>query len=229
MTLPDTALQDIEWARALSAALPTEIVGHPLVAYRAVDSTNDVAKDLALHGGPDGLTVVARTQTHGRGRRGRAWVSFRDQAVYLSVLLRPPWKSDEVTWLGVLGGVAAAEAVAAVGVPNLEIKWPNDVLCRGRKIGGVLVEPRLGDERLAFAVLGVGINVLQTNADWPDDLKPVATSCAAEGSNATCDDVSRAFLGRLDDWYRRLLQGERQSLLEAWSRWSGSPALPELD
>lgn len=227
---PETDAQRLpDWGKALAVSLASEVVGHPTVAFDSVTSTNDIAKDLALHGAPDGLAVVARSQTQGRGRRGRAWISLPDQAVYLSVLLRPPWKAQEATWLGVLGGIAAAEAVAEAGVPELLIKWPNDVLVRGRKIGGVLVEPRVGDDDLAFAVLGIGINVAQRPDEWPEELRAIATSCAGEGVRVERDRMIRLTLQRLDHWYRALLAGERQSLLDAWSRWSGSAQLPVLD
>lgn len=219
-----------EWASELSFRLETETVGHPLVAFEEVGSTNDVAKYLAIQNAPDGLTVVARNQTGGRGRRGRVWVSFPGQAVYLSVLLRPPsWPAGEVSWLGVLGGVAAANALHELGVANLRIKWPNDILVDNRKIGGVLVEPRLGEGNLAFAVLGIGINVHQQRSEWSDDLKEIATSCLAEGISVTCDAVIRRTLRWIDTWYGTLLNGGQKALLDDWARWSGSDRMPVLD
>ncbi|HMP76030.1 MAG TPA: biotin--[acetyl-CoA-carboxylase] ligase [Kiritimatiellia bacterium] len=223
------AQRDREWESALAFRLETEQVGRPLVAFNTVGSTNDVAKQLAELHAPDGLTVVAREQEVGRGRRGRSWVSFPGQAVYLSIVLRPPWTAGEISWLGVLGGVAAASALHQIGVPGLSIKWPNDVLVRGRKLGGVLVEPRLGEDRMAFAVLGIGINVSQQSTDWPDELREIATSCAAEGVETQCDDVIRSVLHWVDTWYGTLLHGGHQTLLEEWSRWSGSDRLPVLD
>lgn len=229
MTQEPAAERMPEWEKALRDALATEIVGHPMVALDEVGSTNDVVKAMALHGAPDGLTVLARNQTNGRGRRGRAWVSFPGKAVYLSVLLRPAWKADDVSWLGVLGGVAVAEALGACGVGDLLIKWPNDVLARGRKIAGVLVEPRLGDDSLDFAVLGVGVNVAQLAADWPPDLADIATSCKAEGADLDPDTVAVNVLEHLDRWYRALAQGNRQILLDAWSRLSRSSQMPVID
>lgn len=218
-----------EWESRLRAGLNTEVVGHPLVAYGAVSSTNDVLKELALKGAPDGLTVVATHQTNGRGRRGRTWVSCPGQAVYLSVLLRPEWPGADVTWLGVLGGVAAAEAASVLGVKELLIKWPNDVLARGRKLGGVLVEPRLGDEHIDFAVLGIGFNVQQQPEDWPGELRDTATSCLAEGVEVASDLVVRTLLEQLDRWYRPAGKDHRTELLSAWSRWSGTDRMPQLD
>lgn len=218
-----------DWESRLAAGLTTEIVGHPLVAYSQVRSTNDVVKELALQGAPDGLTVVADHQTTGRGRRGRTWVAFPGQAVYLSVLLRPEWPSTDVTWLGVLGGVAAAEAAAALGIKDIVIKWPNDVLVRGLKLGGVLVEPRLGEGLIDFAVLGIGFNVLQQQEDWPTELQGTATSCLTEGVSVSCDKVIQVLLEQLDRWYRPAVEDQRSRLLEAWSRWSGTDRMPQLD
>lgn len=219
-----------QWAFDLYPRIDTEVIGHPLLAFDEVTSTNDVAKHFALKNAPDGLAVIARNQTTGRGRRGRSWASFPGRAVYLSVLLRPPeLAADEVNWLGILGGVAAANALNEVGVANLTIKWPNDVLVHGRKISGVLVEPRLGEGKLSFAVIGIGLNVLQQRTDWPEEIRESATSCCIEGVSVTCDDVICCALRWIDFWYDALLKGKQQSLIDEWARWSGSDRMPVLD
>ncbi len=218
------------WAFSLREGLETEVIGQPILAFEEVGSTNDVAKQMALQNAPDGTVVVAHNQTGGRGRRGRVWASFPNQAVYLSVLLRPPaWPPGEASWLGILGGLAAANALQDLGVRNLRIKWPNDVLVNRRKIGGILVEPRLGEGALAFAVLGMGINVQQAQEAWPEELRSIATSCAMEGVATGCDDVIRAALLWVDRWYSHLLKGERQALMDDWSRWGGTDQMPILD
>ncbi len=219
----------MEWERALTEQLDTQTVGRPLLAFNEIVSTNDVAKQMAENRGPDGLAIIARNQTGGRGRRGRDWVSFPGRAVCLSIVVRPPWKADNTSILGVLGGVAAADALASAGVPGLSIKWPNDVLASGRKIAGVLVEPRLGEGMLTFAVIGVGINVAQTESDWPDSLRTIATSCAMEGRSVAPDEVALLLLSRLDEWYLRLRDGGHAMMMEAWARWTGSDRLPVLD
>ncbi len=222
-------MRDAGWEKDLAYRLETDRIGRPLLAFQEVGSTNDVAKQLALHHAPDGLVVVARNQTGGRGRRGRAWVSFPRQAVYLSLVLRPEWAAGDVGWLGVLGGVAAADALHEIGVPRIRIKWPNDILVGERKIAGVLVEPRVGEGRLDFAVLGIGLNVAQRSDEWPPELAAIATSCAAEGVTVTCDEVIRHTLRWVDTWYGALLSGGQQALLDEWSRWSGSDQMPVLD
>lgn len=219
-----------EWAFDLYPQLDTDVVGHPLLAFNEVGSTNDVAKQMALNNAPDGLAIVARSQTGGRGRRGRTWACFPNRAVYLSVLLRPPaLPPEDVSWLGILGGLAAANALQDVGVKNLRIKWPNDVLVNRKKIGGVLVEPRLGEGKVAFAVIGIGINVRQDATDWPEDLCEIATSCAIEGVDVTCDTVICRALHWIDRWYAALLNDQHPTLLNDWARWSGSEEMPVLD
>ncbi len=218
-----------DWEQRLASGLGTEVIGHPLVAIESLPSTNDAVKELALTGAPDGLAVVAAHQTAGRGRRGRTWVSCPGQAVYVSVLLRPEWPAGDVTWLGVLGGVAAARAAEELGLRDLVIKWPNDVLVRGRKLGGVLVEPRMGDDQIDFAVLGIGFNVLQQPVDWPAELIDSATSCRMEGVETTCDAVIQALLRNLDYFYQPGSEKHRTELIAAWSRWSGSERMPQLD
>lgn len=220
---------DPAWGRQLSTALRTEVIGHPLLAYAETTSTNDVAKRMAEAGAPEGLVVVSRAQTRGRGRRGRTWVTFPDQAVYFSALLRPSWPAGEAAWLGILGGLAAADTVRRLGVAHAMIKWPNDVLVHGDKIGGVLVEPRVSDERLDFAVLGIGLNVGQRKQDWPPELGEIATSCRMEGVEVTCDRALGELIERLEFWYQRM-QGEgREAVLHDWQAWSGREDLPVLE
>jgi BirA family biotin operon repressor/biotin-[acetyl-CoA-carboxylase] ligase len=220
---------DREWARDLSKIYRSEVVGHPLLAYDETASTNDVVKKLAEQGAPEGLVVVSRAQTRGRGRRGRTWVTFAGKAVYLSALIRPGWPALEAGWLGILGGLAAADAIKRLGVEDVTIKWPNDVLVNGAKIGGVLVEPRVSDERLEFAVIGIGINVTQQAKDWPPELAAIATSCRMEGVDVTCDRVIAELIERLDAWYQRMNQEGRDTALKDWSSWSDQASLPTLE
>jgi BirA family transcriptional regulator, biotin operon repressor / biotin---[acetyl-CoA-carboxylase] ligase len=217
------------WAEQISARIKTDLAGCPLVAFDEVESTSDVAKALADRGAPDGTTVIARSQSAGRGRRGRTWESPPGKALYLSMVLRPRLAASDASWLGILGGLAAASACERLGVPRLSIKWPNDVLAEGRKICGVLTEPRVAEDKVDFAVLGFGVNVAQADEDWPDDLRSAATSCRMQGVQASCEDAACALLEAVDAMYG-LLRGKRtDSMLDEWIRWSGTSRLPVLD
>lgn len=120
-------------------------------------STNDDARELALAGAPHGTMVLAASQRAGRGRAGRSFLS-PEGGLYLSVVLRPRAPPHQWTVLPLLAGAAAAVALRGRGFP-VELKWPNDLLLAGRKLGGVLVESRMGTS--SFAIVGIGANLAQ--------------------------------------------------------------------
>lgn len=146
--------------------------------YRSVGSTNDVARGLAEAGAPARTVVLADEQTSGRGRRGRSWTGDADRSLLLSMILRPTASLTAVLPLRV--GLAAARAIEAEAGCVVGIKWPNDLVMDGRKVGGVLCEGALEGARTAYVVAGVGVNVLEPDGGWPAELRGVATSIAAE-------------------------------------------------
>ncbi len=222
-------MTDTPWGRRIEARLHTERVGHPLVAFDELDSTNDTARQMAVAGAPEGLAVVADAQRQGRGRRGRTWRSAAGMGVCLSAVLRPSILPADAGWLSILGGVAVAEALEVLGLRDARIKWPNDVLAGRRKIAGILVEPRVGREAIEFAVIGIGVNVRQSLDDWTAALKETATSCLMEGIEATCEDATVCVIEQLDRWYAALLQGQRAALLKEWSRRGGGTEIPIIN
>ena len=168
--------------------------GFPCRWLAETASTNDVAREWALAGAPDGAVVTARHQTQGRGRREREWDSPAGVGLYASVILRPDWAATDAPKLAILAGMAAFYALERAGVKDLRIKWPNDILTNGRKICGVLVEPRIGEGRIEFAVLGIGINVGQEITDFSPDLQGIATSCRLEGIRIEVDRMRELLL-----------------------------------
>lgn len=189
------------------ASLPAGSLGRPLRVYTCVGSTNDLARDWAGASAPEGATVLADEQTAGRGRQGRSWSSPAGHGLYLSVILRPPWPADDAPHLALLAGEAVAEALRQ-GRPTLPlmVKWPNDVLCGGRKICGILVETGLRGARLDYAVIGIGLNVRQTDSDWPPALSGLATSCAEQGLDWTVEDAAVHVLRALTGRYRSAVE-----------------------
>ena len=167
-------------AGELAGALAGRRVGRALVCLETVDSTNNEVKRRALAGAADGLAVVAEQQTGGRGRRGRSFVSPAGQGLYLSVLLRPRCPLEEVSTLTAWTAVAVCNAVERVCGVRPGIKWPNDVILDGRKLCGILTELELEAETAALrhVVVGVGINLTQTAADFGPEVAPVAVSLA---------------------------------------------------
>jgi BirA family transcriptional regulator, biotin operon repressor / biotin---[acetyl-CoA-carboxylase] ligase len=144
-----------------------------LLVRETVESTNDEARQLGQTGAADGLIVLAKRQTLGRGRRGAAWFSPGDEALAFSILLRPTEPKSLWPRLALAAGLAVAEALESVGL-EAGIKWPNDIWIGRRKVAGILVEA--GSD---FAVLGIGLNVNIT--EFPRGVSEIATSLRIEG------------------------------------------------
>ena len=177
-------------------------------------STNDVAREQARKGAKSGFVVAASRQTAGRGRMGRNWESPPDRGLYVSILLKPDFSMTETGKLTILSSVATVDAVETVAGVRPQIKWPNDLLIRGRKLAGLLIETEPKGARLAFAVIGVGINVRQEAGDFSPDVRKLATSLyLATGHLYRRADLLVALLQALE---RRLTRPFDEAR-EAWS------------
>lgn len=178
--------------------------------FAALASTNDEAKAQADAGAPEGTLVVADEQSSGRGRMGRSFHSPPGN-LYMSLLLRPGRPPEERARLSFVAAVALGEAVA----PLLEggavsLKWPNDVLVRGRKVSGILLESASGADWL---VVGIGVNIISS----PPQLGSAAISLAEAGwDHANRDGFLIRFATILERWYRRWLEDGFAPVREAW-------------
>ena len=180
-------------------------LGGAVLRFDSLPSTNDVARELAEQGVPEGVTVLAREQTRGRGRQGRTWASPAGEGLYLSVILRPPVEPARAALITLAAAVAVAETLSVDYAVAVDIKWPNDIHARGRKICGILIESAIEKSKLAYAVLGVGINLCQRQ--FPAELQDTATSLLVEsGRRVTPDEFAAPLLARLEAWYRIALQ-----------------------
>lgn len=189
--------------------------GWRVVELDAVGSTNDEARRLAEQGEPGRVAVVARVQTAGRGRQGRAWVS-PEGGLYLSAVVRPRLAAPRVGLLSLAAGLALTEVVEELGL-RAELRWPNDVLVGGRKAGGVLCEARFRPDAagLAWAVVGMGLNVAQPR----ESLAPVGGTTLAEALGRPLDPGAlRAPVLEALDRAVGLAEEDPQRLLAAWSR-----------
>ncbi|MEK0314088.1 biotin--[acetyl-CoA-carboxylase] ligase [Cohnella sp. 56] len=163
-------------AAELQVRLATAAFGRRLHLLDAVTSTQDVLRDLAEAGAPEGTLVIAERQDNGRGRMGRAWVSPPGRGVSMSLLLRPQVPLQQAPQLTLLAAVALCRGLSRETGLAIGIKWPNDLLVDGRKISGILLESAAEDERLRYVAVGLGIAVNLDPADYPDDLLSRAVS-----------------------------------------------------
>lgn len=152
--------------------------GHPweslVQVHEVLDSTNTYAKELARQGAPEGTVIIAQSQTGGRGRLGRSFHS-PESGLYLSLIIRPNCPADRLMHLTCAVGVAACDAIEQVCGIRPGIKWINDLVLEGKKLGGILTELTFGtDGNVSSAVIGIGINC-QTKA-FPRELKNIACS-----------------------------------------------------
>ncbi|MBD0373447.1 MAG: biotin--[acetyl-CoA-carboxylase] ligase [Pyrinomonadaceae bacterium] len=155
---------------------------HPtILRYDSLPSTNTEAARQARHGAPEGLCVIAREQTAGRGRRDRVWVSPMDAGLYFSILLRP--KMEQKLWplLTLMSALAVGEALESACSLSTDIKWPNDVYAGERKLCGILAETVEAEAGRAV-IIGIGINL--SDRAFPEELKGIATSVEAETGRA---------------------------------------------
>ena len=198
-------------AATVRQGLFTRIIGRRLLYYPDLSSTMDEAGKLGEGDAEEGAVVVAETQTAGRGRQGRNWVS-QPGNLLVSVLFRPTLEA--LPFISIIGGVAAARAVRKVTGLEPKIKWPNDLLIQGRKVAGILAESAIAGDSIWYAVLGVGMNV-SLNTDQTEEIASFATSVnAAAGKVVPREDLLRQFLMDLDALYLAL--GQDQSPIEEW-------------
>ena len=164
---------------AILSHLPADRAGR-LVCLESVDSTNNYAKALALDpaGDWDGTAVTAEEQTAGRGRLGRSFQSPRGRGVYLTMLWKPPVEPRRALSFTPCAAVAVCRGVEAATGLKPGIKWTNDVVLAGKKLGGILTEMSVdsGSGRLSYLVCGVGVNANQAPEDFSDDVRPIAVS-----------------------------------------------------
>ena len=198
-------------AATVRQGLFTRIIGRRLLYYPDLSSTMDEAGKLGEGDAEEGAVVVAETQTAGRGRQGRNWVS-QPGNLLVSVLFRPTLEA--LPFISIIGGVAAARAVRKVTGLEPQIKWPTDLLIQGRKVAGILAESAIAGDSVWYAVLGVGMNV-SLNTDQTEEIASFATSVnAAAGKVVPREDLLRQFLMDLDALYLAL--GQDQSPIEEW-------------
>src|SRR5215471_15715400 len=171
--VPDILTPDM-----LRQRLKGKVFGKRIYHFFKVDSTNRVALELGHAGEPEGAVVLAEEQTAGRGRAGHTWHSERAAGIYVTLLLRPKLAPVQAPLLTMMAGLSVHAAVEAVTGLVVDLKWPNDLMIRGKKAGGILTEMHADPGAIRFVVVGIGLNVNQER--FPGELANVATSLRQE-------------------------------------------------
>lgn len=181
--------------------------GKRISCYDCVESTNTLAKAMALEGAAEGTILIADRQTGGRGRLGRRFLSPAGMGIYMSVILRPNCPPAQLMHLTCAAGVAMCDAVERVTGLRPGIKWTNDLVYQNRKLAGILTELTLDgvSGNVSSAIVGIGINCCQQGRDFPPELEQIAASLAMVTGKEVCRSaLAAAMIQTLFDMRNRL-------------------------
>ena len=197
----------------------TRVIGRDVRVFGETTSTNDIVDKLARDGVAEGIVVFAESQSKGRGRLGRQWMSPAGRGLWFSILLRPPLRPSGATQLTVLSAVAVARAIERETGLRPDIKWPNDIMFGDRKVAGILIELGAELDRIKHVVLGIGIDVNLEPSEFPPELRAIATSLREQvGRPVDRASLATAVLRELDHLYARLKAGDFPEIGDEWMR-----------
>ena len=211
------SIPDRMFADELRHGLKTRWLGGKILSYESLDSTNDSVYRLGEHAEKEGLCIFAEYQKKGRGRLGRAWVSPKHKAILFSVLLRPELSPGEISKITLTAAVSVVRAVQKVTGRCLEIKWPNDIVFHGKKIGGILTEMSAEADRVKFVVLGIGLNVNACLADLPAEASSLKEILGMELPRL---ELAQSLLQELERDMNLLKKGRFKEIAKEWEEFS---------
>ncbi len=147
-----------------------------IIAYDTVSSTNTVAKELAQNGAEEFTTIIANSQTKGKGRLGRSFISNSENGLYMSVILKPNLIPERCVDITAFSAVAVLEAIDETSETNPSIKWINDIYINEKKVCGILAEASFDNSKLNHVIVGIGVNILPPENGFHESIKDIATS-----------------------------------------------------
>ncbi len=212
-----TSEPDVLRQNDIKPGLKTKVIGKEIHLFSEISSTNTLAMEMASRGAPEGAVVIAETQTGGKGRLGRKWISPKGN-LYFSVILRPDVPLHKAPLSTLIGAVAVASAIRTVCQLHAAIKWPNDVLLSGKKVSGLLTEMSAEQDRIRHIVLGIGVDVNMDPEVLPSDIRTTTTTLMSEtGRKVSRTALLREILRELDHWYQVLLH-DPADVLKEWEK-----------
>ena len=195
------------------------VIGREIQVFQETTSTNDVVEKLARDGVKEGIVVFAESQSRGRGRLGRKWISSAGKGLWFSVLLRPPWPPRSVSRMTIAAAVALVRGIQGQTGLRPVIKWPNDILIGTRKVSGILTELSAEPDRVKHVVVGIGVDVHLDASSFPAELRNAVTSLNAElGRDVDRSALAASILLELDRTYAQVRHGRFETVAEEWER-----------
>jgi len=205
----------------VKGGLRTKVLGYSFLVFRELTSTNEIAKELALRGAKEGTVIVAETQTKGKGRLKRKWISPVG-GVWFSIILRPRAEPRYAPKLTLMASVAVAKTVSKLFPLKAEIKWPNDVLINRKKVCGILTEANTKGETLEFVVIGIGINANFNVDELPFSLRGSSTTLREElKREIDRESLLHALLEETESYYNLFTKAKFDAILTEWRTLAG--------
>jgi BirA family transcriptional regulator, biotin operon repressor / biotin---[acetyl-CoA-carboxylase] ligase len=199
----------------LTHGLTTQVFGRIVLVYDSIDSTNTCAKDFAAKGAGEGTVVIADHQTAGHGRFGRIWQAESGLNLLFTLIIRPALRMNKIGLLPFFAAVGIALTIENVAGIKCECKWPNDILCHGKKCCGILMESAVQKGKLDYAIIGIGLNVNQKN--FIDGLNSRATSLSNEcGREFDRKDIFCQTMSSLESLYQQVSKGDFTDVIREW-------------
>ena len=191
--------------------------------YTNVSSTNDLARALANKGEPEGTVVLAEAQSRGRGKWNRRWVSPAGQGIWMSIILKPKLKPEDIARITLVAAVAVVKALRDYPGLSVSIKWPNDILLGDKKIAGILSEMETGEKKLKFVIVGIGLNTNLDLTALPEDLKDGVTSVKQElGGPFSQEKLLNEIITQIEFYYTLFCQEGFSAIREEWKIYSAT-------
>lgn len=207
------SLPDRLFPSEIAHGLDTKFIGRKLYYFDSLGSTMDKAWELGLQKAAEGTVVLAETQSKGRGRLARQWLSPKYKGIYFSLILRPKVSLAEASLLTLLAAVSVCEAIEKEAGLSAQIKWPNDILLKHKKLGGILTELNAETDEIRFVVIGIGLNVNNDKAG----LLNTATSLKEQtGACLSRVELLQELLRRIEKNYTGFLKHGGASVIARW-------------
>jgi len=218
-----TGIPDKLFPEEIAAHLKTKWLGHNISYQESIASSNEVCKQLAMQGAPDGTVCLTEEQIKGKGRLARGWFSPKGKGLWFSILLKPSFLPQEAAKCTLLAAVAVVQAVNGIAGVHATIKWPNDILLDGKKLVGILTEMSAEFGHINYIVVGIGINVSVAPEDVPAEFRSSAISLNAVAT----EEISRAelladVLKNFETLYEEVLQQGFAPVLKMWRKYTST-------
>lgn len=199
--------------------LETEWLGKKVIFEKQTDSTQKIAHMLANEGASHGTVVVADEQLQGRGRLSRPWYSKKGKGIWMSIILRPDMEPYRAPQLTLLTAVATSNMLKQTAKIPVQIKWPNDIYIHDRKLAGILTEMQGEQDRIEYVIIGIGMNINHSHADFPEDVENKATSLKIESEKEwKREPFIQALLKELEQLYALYMKEGFEPIKEMWEQ-----------